>query len=171
MYGELIRIVREPLVKGAGLDALRTFCSLLQAAVAASRSSDNEKEVEDYSFVWRPGIDGSRNSYDDVRNSLVETVRDSALELSAAGDEAVKQVVDILKRHRFTVFGRIALFVLRERPVPPMIEAMLTNRADFDALGFRREYALLLRDSFQRLSDGAREQLLAWLTETPKSDL
>ena len=171
MYGELIRVVREPLVKGAGLDALRTFCSLLQAAVAASRSSDDEEEVEDYSFVWRPEIDGARNTYDDVRNSLVEMVRDSALELSAADDEAVKQVVDILKQQRLTVFGRIALFVLRERPVLPMIEATLTNRVTFVALGFRREYILLLRDFFQRLSHGAREQLLVWLTEIPKSDL
>src|SRR5262249_15112994 len=38
---------------------------------------------------------------------------------------------------------------------------------NFDALGFRREYVLLLRDFFLRLSDGAREQLLPWLTETP----
>ena len=106
--------------------------------MAASRASDDEEEVEDYSFVWRPGIDGSRNTYDDVRNSLIETVRDSALDLPAASDDAVKQVVDILMQHRFTVFGRIALFVLRERPVLPIIEAMLTNRGNFDALGFRR---------------------------------
>ena len=116
-------------------------------------------------------LTASRNTYDDVRNSLIETVRDSALDLSAASDEAVKQVVDILTQHRFTVFGRIALFVLRERPVLPIIEAMLTNRGNFDALGFRREYALLLRDFFLLLSGGAREQLLAWLTETPKTDL
>jgi hypothetical protein len=171
MYGELIRTVREPLVGASGLDALRTFCSLLEAGVAASRASDDEEEVEDYSFVWRPGIDGSRNTYDDVRNSLIETVRDSALDLSAASDEAVRQVVDILTQHRFTVFGRIALFVLRERPVLPIIEAMLTNRGNFDALGFRREYALLLRDVFLLLSAGARAQLLAWLTETPNTDL
>ena len=142
MYGDLIRTVREPLVGASGFDALRMFCSLLEAAVAASRGSDDKGEVEDYSFVWRPGIDGSRNTYDDVRNSLIETVRDSALDLSAASDEAVKQVVDILTQHRFTVFGRIALFVLRERPVLPIIEAMLTNRANFDALGFRREVRL-----------------------------
>lgn len=171
MYGELIRTVREPLVGASGLDALRTFCSLLEAAVAVSRASDDKEEVEDYSFVWRPGIDGSRNTYDDVRNSLIETVRDSALDLSAASDEAVEQVVDILAQHRFTVFGRIALFVLRERPVLPIIEAMLTNRANFDALGFRREYALLLRDFFLLLSGGARDQLLAWFTETANTDL
>ena len=171
MYGELIRTVREPLVGAQGWTPCVQFCSLLEAAVAASRASDDEEEVEDYSFVWRPGIDGSRNTYDDVRNSLIETVRDSALDFSAASDDAVKQVVDILMQHRFTVFGRIALFVLRERPVLPIIEAMLTNRGNFDALGFRREYALLLRDFFLLLSGGAREQLLAWLTETPNTDL
>ena len=117
MYGELIRTIREPLVAASGLDALRTLGSLLEAAVAASRASDDEEDVEDYSFVWRPEIEGAGNSNDDVRNSLVGTVRDSALDLSAAGDEAVEQVVDVLKRHRFTVFGRIALFVLRERAV------------------------------------------------------
>lgn len=171
MYGELLRTVREPLVGASGLDALRTFSSLLEAAVAASRASDNAEEVEDYSFVWRPGIDGSRDTYDDVRNSLIETVRDAALDLSAASDEAVKQVVDILTQRRFTVFGRIALFVLRERPVLPIIEAMLTNRGTFDALGLRREYALLLRDVFLRLSGGAQEQLVAWFTEAPNTAL
>lgn len=171
MYGELTRVVREPLVTTSGLEALRTFCSLLEAAVAASGPSDDQQEVEDYSFVWRPEIEGGGNNYDDVRSSLVEAVRDSALELSAAGDDTVKQVIDILTRHRFTVFGRIALFVLRERAVLPVIEAMLTNRGNFDALGFRREYVLLLRDFFLRFSDGARKQLLSWLIEAPKTDL
>ncbi|HEX9220327.1 MAG TPA: hypothetical protein VF858_07555 [Gemmatimonadaceae bacterium] len=166
MYGELIGTVREPLVKGAGLEALRTFCSLLEAAVAASRSAD-EVELEDYSFVWRATIDGSGNSYDDVRNSLVNAVRDSALELSATSDEAVKQVLDTLEKYGFTVFGRIALFVLRARPVVPMIEAILTDRARFDALGFRREYVMLLRDFFPRLSEGGQKQLLTWLSAAP----
>ena len=167
MYSELIGTVRDPLVKAADLDALRLFCSLLHAAVLASRPSDNGEEVEDYSFVWRPEIDGSGNSYDDVRNSLVNTVRDSALELSAASDEAVKQVFDVLEKYGFSLFGRIALFMLRAKPVLPMIEAIFTSRAKFDAFGFRREYVLLLRDFFPRLSEGTQTQLLTWLSVSP----
>ena len=140
MYGELIRTVRAPLVAASGLDALRTFCSLLETAVAASRPSDDEEELEDSLFVWGPEIEGAEQVRRRAELPCGDRARQRARPFTG-GDEAVEQVVDVLMQHRFTVFGRISLFVLRERAVLPMIQGMLANRGNFDALGFRREYS------------------------------
>jgi len=168
MYDELIKEVSRPLVDSAGLDALRTFCSLLNAAVAASRSAEDDEEVEDYSFVWRPAIaQQGQSGIDDVRHSLVNVVRDCALQLCSRVDLADVRVLETLTSHRFRIFVRIALFVLHENPSLPAIEAILADRNNFDEVGFRREYVLLLRDFFPQLSKTAREQIVSWIVNGP----
>jgi hypothetical protein len=168
MYDELIEKVSRPLVDAAGLDALRTFCSLLNAAIAASRSTEERDDVEDYSFAWRPAIDQQgQGGIDDVRHSLVNVIRDSALHLSSVGAVPNVRVLETLTSFRSHIFVRIALFLLRERPSLPAIEIILANRDNFDELGLRREYVLLLRDFFQRLSGSVQEQVISWIVGGP----
>lgn len=171
MYGEMIDLVIEPLANAAGVEALVVFSSLLAEAVVSSRGTDEDDATEDYSFIWQPTVGpGGHHRHDDIRHSLVDAVRQTALRLWAVTTNQDVRVLEILEGYRFSVFLRIVLFILREKPLLPAIEARLASRQYFDDLGFRREYALLLRDFYPSLSELAREQLIAWMLTAPTSE-
>lgn len=166
-YGELLLIVRQPLVEAAGGTALQTFSGLLEQAIEAARPIADRAEAEDYSYVWLPAIPEKGDTGDqDVRHSLVRAVRDAAFQVSATED-GFRSALATLLRSKSRVLRRIALVLLRKFSNIQAIEETLASRELFDQLAFRREYALLLRDFFLKMGADTQAQLLSWIAAGP----
>ncbi len=125
-YEAALKSCAPALVRAIGEDALQLLCDLLATAIKLSQT--NPDGAEDYSWIWRPRIDGTERS--DVRDLLVSAVRDAACELAGTSAERARKVVHLLEACSWGVFRRISLRVLAQvwRAVPDLAATKLASR-------------------------------------------
>lgn len=161
------------LIASAGVRALNLLCDLLNSAMQLSREQEEEKGGEDYSYIWRPAIEGERHrGFHEIRDLLVSAVRDAAIQIVRKDQTLLASVLDELERRPWKIFRRIGLHVLRSFPgsEPDLVRSRLMNRTLFEDRGAQREYALLLRDRFGFLSLDDQCEILGWIQQGPDLD-
>ena len=162
-YGEVLSQLEPLLTKAFGIDALQLFEDLLVRALEVSQSG-NTMSPTDYSFIWRPEIEHEGRTGHDVRDSLVNAVRNSAEALARAGSS---MVVAELEGRKWDVFRRIALHVLRvtQPPQLDLINARLSEEDSFRSPALHHEYAMLARDYFESATADTRGNILNWIEQ------
>lgn len=161
------------LVAAAGVRALTLLCDLLNAAMQLSREQEDEEGGEDYSYIWRPAIEGERHrGFHEIRDLLVSAVRDAAIQIVREDQTLLASVLDELERRPWKIFRRIGLHVLRSFPGsdPELVRSRLMNRTLFEDRGTQREYALLSRDRFGFLLVHDQREILGWIEQGPDLD-
>ncbi len=159
------------LVREAGLPALALLCDLLEKAIRLSRRRDDDREPEDYSYIWRKAIEDSpQNLGHTIKDALVSGVRDAAELLVRSGRATEVDVVTALESRPWKVFRRIALHVIRVflDQANVLAAERLTDRSLFDDVSLRHEYVLLLRQGFPRLAPEDQAKILRWIEEGPE---
>lgn len=172
-YEQILKEHYSDLVRQAVLPALQLLCDLLEKAIQLSLHHEDDQGPEDYSFIWRPAIeDHSQNRGDTIRDALVSAVRDAAELVVRSNKAIVEQVVNALEGRRWKVFRRVALHILRVFPDQgeALAAARLTDRSQFEDVGLRHEYVLLLRARFPHLTPEDQAQILRWVEEGPELD-
>lgn len=157
------------LVKAAKKEALALLCGLLDKAIVYSQLPE-ENDAEDYSYIWRGAIEHSAEDYgEDLKNILVDSVRDAAELLVREELLSLPEVVQYLESPKWPVFRRIALHVLRRFPdkASELVSARLTDRSLFDDRNLRYEFGVLLREQFNSLAPEQQQLILGWLEEGP----
>lgn len=167
-YKSVVDMLVPTLVDTNGLLALEIFSRLLSKALCLSRIRGTAR-YHDLSQNWRPNIDAASSAYrSDVRNCLVNAVRDSATQLIEAGVPA-GEVIHKLKSFKWCLFRRIAIFLLlpiAERE-PYRVQRELVSRRNFDDPCVRNEYNALLALGFPLLDDTAKTRYIAYSLAGP----
>ncbi|MEW6542563.1 MAG: hypothetical protein AB1411_03015 [Nitrospirota bacterium] len=161
------------LIAAAGVRALNLLCDLLNSAMQLSREHIDEEGGEDYSYIWRPAIEGERHrGFHEIRDLLVSAVRDAAIQIVRKDQTLLASVLDELERRPWKIFRRIGLHVSRSFPgsEPDLVRSRLMNRTLFEDRGTQREYALMLRNRFSLLSADDQTEVLGWIEQGPDLD-
>jgi hypothetical protein len=163
-YEEILREGIAPLVMAAGLPALDMLVDLLDAAL--SLSHEGHTGPEDLTFIWRPAIEDHSQNYSSglrPREALIVAVRDAAENLVADEPSFTEEVVSHLEAHRWHVFGRIILHLLRlYAPNPALADKYIADPVMFGTGAYHHEYVLLAKEAFPSLSGSDQEQILTW---------
>lgn len=168
-YKDILGKYAPELVKAAKKEALVLLCSLLDRAIVYSQLP-GENEAEDYSHIWRGAIENSAEDHgEDLKNILVDSVRDAAELLVKEELLFLPEVVQYLESLKWPVFRRIALHLLRRFPdqAPELVSTRLTDRSLFDDPNLRYEFGVLLREQFNSLTSEQQRLILDWLEEGP----
>ena len=123
-YQEFAKKLTPALAAADCPKAIKLFSDLLNKAISykllqydGDDIEDDESAWEDYSTIWRPDIaDGVRSHEEQPRQGLVSSLRDSLaimLESDLPVDEK-RKLLDEVCAKKFTVFKRIAEYVLRD---------------------------------------------------------
>jgi hypothetical protein len=172
-YEQILKKNIPPLVAMAGVSAFSFLCDLLESAVRFSQRPGDDKGSEDYSYIWRPTIEVSNpNSSYGIKDLLVSAVHGAAEQIAIQEPKQVATLVDALERRQYKVFHRIALHLLRKSANAnvPLVAERLTKRELFENVGTHREYMLLAKDCFGRLSPTEQQIILDWVSEGPDLD-
>jgi len=173
-YEQIIKNNISDLVQIAGMQAFSLICDLLEKSIRYSHHIEDDKRVEDYSYIWRPAIeDHVENLQHGIEDILVSAVRDATEQIVKANSKEITQIVQALEDRNWCVFHRIALNLLRQFPEiePDLIANRLLNRSLFGNVYLRHEYILLLRERFEALNSVQQQVILDWIKEGPNVEV
>ncbi len=172
-YDQILKNHYLKLVETKPIPAIELLCNLLEKAVKVPLTKESIEDHEDYSYIWRPAIeDHPQNTDYDIRNILVEGIRDAAETVIRSGEIPLKEVIDFLESKQWKVFRRIALHLLRifHEQAKDLIAERLTDRELFEDADVQHEYVLLLRGNFAALSEEDKRTILKWIEDGPDID-
>ena len=148
-----------PAYADLGVDVVRFLADRL---CAADDDPDNKIDLR-YSYMWRPSI--ARNRYGDGRDEILSALRDAAV--AVAGSVGVARVVEVLDGYEPALFSRVSLHLLSLFPEPVLVEQWLISPEIFFEADLDREYGVLLRQEYSRLSELARQEILKLIDAGP----
>ncbi|MCF7825622.1 MAG: hypothetical protein K9N29_03140 [Candidatus Marinimicrobia bacterium] len=144
-----------------------TFLWLGELLIRANQLSRGFEEEDDASCVWRPSIadDPENNTGFDVRDKLVDAVRDVALELCRTGDDGIELVLQTLEREeyrRWSIFRRLLLHLYEVvNDIPnDVISATIKNNDVRQSYEVSNEYWRLVRAKFGILGNDEKSEYI-----------
>lgn len=168
-YAEVLRLTVPYLAKADGNRTLSILRDLLARAV--DERTEQRDGKSDYSVIWRPAIDQSddRQAHDKIEDALVSATRDAAREIIEEDTSRLTDVIDTLIVGASSIFTRLALYLLSERPgaAREMLDRLLGDPELFDNWLVRHEYVLLMRSGFGLASSECQQLILGWIDEGP----
>jgi hypothetical protein len=183
-YREILKkyVLQLPeLVKVAGedeTDVLKMLVFLLFDAVQYSfpnEEIERRKEWEDSSDYWRYAIEDHHRNHPlyDIRELLVEAVRDVAEQIIKNDPPKMEVIVHMLEQRHWRIFHRIILHLIRKFPNVDrdLLCRKLVNQKWFIGDGFEEnyDYAMLLIEQFPQLPREEQKKILGWI-ENPRFD-
>jgi len=170
-YGEILSKNIPALIKVEKSKVFDFLCKLLDKAIRISIES--ESQDKDFSYFWRPAIeDHQQIPREDIKNILVNAVRDAAYLLIKEELASLEEVINCLESYSYPIFKRIVLYLLWKFPEKAeFIPKYLLDYKLFSDLHFKHEYTLLLRKGFHKLQDEEKKQILSWLKKGPDPEL
>lgn len=123
---------------------------------------------DDYSSIWRPAIE-QESGHRQTKGLLVSLLFAVAQTLASREAPSLKKVISLLTSRPWLVARRVALYLLAVTPgaEPALVEAQVLERGLFERFESCREYRMLLRAWFGRLSGEAQTAWLAWIEQPP----
>ncbi|MEQ9548948.1 MAG: hypothetical protein RIM23_04945 [Coleofasciculus sp. G3-WIS-01] len=150
-------------------DTLKLLCELLDNAVRLSQSHKEDDSSEDHSRSWRSAIEEHHQNLSDVRNLLVNVVRDITEKIAKNEPTKVRGLVQSLESYNWRIFQRMALHLIRQCPdvAPDLVVEHLTNHQRFSNSDLKEdyEYVLLLKERFAYLAPEEQQKILSWIAE------
>ena len=169
-YDHVLKEVLPGLIVAAPDSTLKSLCELLDRVVGIERGGEEPTSAIDLSEIWRPAVEDHEQTHGyGTADALVSAVRDVGVQIGAASAERRAFVIELLEKHRWHIFHRIAMHVLCEGGAHALDLARqrILKRDNFDSIAFRHEYARLLRTFFSQLSESDQNHILGWIDEGP----
>ncbi|MFH0984317.1 MAG: hypothetical protein V1882_02150 [Candidatus Omnitrophota bacterium] len=148
----------------AGKEAFALICGLLNVNLILSRKT----APKDYSHLWRPHI-GSSNHLYELKDHLVDAVRDSAIFLIKKDPKNFLSVIETLSSFKWDIFSRLGLYILAMFPslAPEIVRGWLLNETLFDSYDVRSDYIRLAKVGAHYLPENERQIILGWIFKGP----
>ena len=146
-------------------DLLRTA---VKYGIRANREPGDDK-TEDFSHWWRPAVeDHAQNATGDVRDTLIEALRDQLLALISVDPGALKSTWHRLLAEPYAIFHRIAIYLLTTADDPPsdLLDEAVFQHDWFDRPIAYHEYYHLMQKHFGNLPLDRRTHYLEMITRT-----
>ncbi len=163
-YQKLVKELLQVLIENKPLMVLDIIEKRLKEAI------ENETKDEasgDASIGWRYAIEDSPQNlgYDDVRNILSVVLRDTLYSLSLKEPEKAEEIIKRYLEERFSIFGRLAVHIIRESNFDDLAEALLTDINNLDRSGIHHEFFKLMQDNFSVLNSNQKKQFIEWILD------
>jgi hypothetical protein len=157
-----LKICLPSLRRTSGTDCLALLCGLLRETL----DPEERNEVEDYSYIWRRDLETANHSVKEVKDVLIDAIRDSAALLAHDPAVGFRAVREILHPGKLPILRRIDVYVATQvcDPSDPYVTELLFDPILVDRMTYRSEYARLLEAFYPRLPHGEQRRLLAFLT-------
>ena len=177
-YEQILKINIPVLVKAGGIPVFEWLCKLLSIAIRLSRrhDEDSEKQVQDYSYMWRPSIEeNEQNIKHDIKNAIVDAVRDSAEQLVLQNQNNLDLIVNIFgskKSCPWPIFRRILLHHIRVTPnvSTSIIRKCILDKSLFDDHQLDREYRLLCKEKLGVLKSNEQKTIIGWILDQEEDE-
>jgi hypothetical protein len=171
-YVRAIHKLLPDLVDAGGLRALSLFCDLLDSAISLSRRRDEDRDPEDYSYIWHPSIAADQSRDDNLKGVLVSAVRQASEELIGNG-ASVGALADLLEKRPWRVFHRISLYLLNKYADMGSedVAKRIREPERYDFPGIYREFFTLAEKAFKYLSLGDKSKMFEWIDKGPNIEL
>jgi hypothetical protein len=169
-YEEVLPQTLPKLVEALADRVLGLLCDLLEQTIVLTRGPDYPDAPRDLSELWRPAVeDHFQNHPHRLADALTIAIRDAAIRLAAESPADRAEVVQSLEQRPWDIFHRVAMHVICEAGAPALDLARprILNRARFDNVAYRHEYARLLRVFFDKLDAPEQGVILGWIDEGP----
>src|SRR3989344_6961369 len=128
---------------------------------------DNIDNYEDLSYISRPAIEDHDQNRDreNIEDALITAIRDIGLKMIQENPTIVEDLIEELESKKWTVFRRIALYLLSEYPEKSIkwLNKYLLDLTLFDSSDVKHEYARLMNKGFHLLSREQKEKILDWI--------
>jgi len=172
-YEQILKKNIPALVEAGGISVLEWLCKQLSIAIHISRryDEDSEKQAQDYSYMWRPAIEeNEQNIKHDIKNAIVDVVRDSAEQLVLHNQKNQEAIITILGNKTsltWSIFRRILLHFLRvtSNLSDDIIRNCLIDKSLFDEHQMDREYRLLCREKLGVLKNDEQKTIIGWILD------
>lgn len=129
--------------------------------------TEEQHKFEDNSYIPRGAIEDHEQNHDhsDTEDVLIDVIRDIGIEILKENPGSIKELYAGLIAKRWTVFRRIAFFLLAEVPesAPELVAQELTNEEYFDVNDIEHEYSRLMRVGFKFLNESQQKTILGWI--------
>lgn len=170
-YGEILNDNIPTLVDFAGIEAIKILLDKIDDYIDLSSNGTKRRSKDSLSFVWRPSIEASRQSYNHgVRDLLIDAVRDASERFLTKHPKKILALVKELDGRNLTICRRLALHLLRKFPKgaeKKIVEELLNKKEFGEGMKFTHEYFLLAESHSKLLNKGQREQIWTWIKNGP----
>ncbi len=169
-YSRVLKEHIPALVDAAGEIALLLLCDLLEQAIRLSRTTKEQGQDEDRSYIWRNAIEHDDDRRADVRDALVTAVRDAAESSAQSWGEGVFRLLEARRQHK--VFRRIEFHLRRMFPGVDIEGTghLIATRDVIEDPEFHHEVFHLLRERFSDLPESAQHGYLDMVTQGPDTE-
>lgn len=130
---------------------------------------EEQHKFEDNSYIPRGAIEDHEQNHDhnDTEDVLIDAIRDIGIEILKENPNSIKELYAELVAKKWTVFRRLAFFLLAEVPesAPELVAQELVNEEHFDVNDIEHEYSRLMHRGFKLLNDTQKKTILNWISE------
>jgi hypothetical protein len=167
-YQDLCKKLFPDLVDAVGIDALALAADLLRSAIESEGRAD--KPI-DHSEIWRPAIEAHHQNVGmDLKEDLIDVVRDAALHWIDDDAARLEQVVRLLGGYEWNVYLRLALYLRAEKfeldPSGGIATAL--DESSFFNEHVLHEYAALARAALPAMDEAERARWHSQLDNGPE---
>lgn len=172
-YGKLLE---GPIRALASIDAavtIQLLCAVINRTIRLSYFEET-KESYDGSTFWRPAVEThDQNWNESYKDLLVTAIRDNCENAITLDLISLSHVDTILKGYNWDILNRLRLHLYRKLPekAAEYIHGALTDYRLFSSHEFNHEYVLLLQEQFKALPEGAKQEILGWISAGPDEEL
>src|SRR5579883_1198770 len=163
-YDQILKKHVPTLAEKSPERAMRMLCRILTAGIALQQRDPNDED--DGSEAWYEDID-REEEHTEYLPALVLALRETSRKWATTGEMGVKGAYGVLNSQKYKVFKRLRMWLVRNFPVPDLLEKELVAKSTFDDWSISEDYEELLIARFGDLSGDAKKQILNWIDEGP----
>jgi hypothetical protein len=167
-YQQVVKNAVPALVEPEPRRAVSLLCDKLQRALTIEGPAGEEAPPADLSHIGRRAVeDGANNAGEDIKDSLIDAIRDATMDTARHNRELGRRLLDDLESRPYRIFHRIALYVLCELPDldPERAHARLHDRTLLTDWDVWHEFRRLMQVHFSSLPPGLQEDVLRWIEQ------
>ena len=120
----------------------------------ASHSEDSDKDwIEDYSEVWCQRLDKSDRTYQNVKETLVQTLTYACEQVYDKAPESIDALDQALRNQRWKVFKRLRQYLYASNPneqTLPWIRELILGHDDYSRQEYHYEFQLMIRKASEK---------------------
>lgn len=169
-YARALKPAAQHLVEQLGFLTLKAVADMLAKSIELSQAEKKPEDYNDYSFIWRSTIEESNAHHNDVRDILIDVVRDASVYM--AGTEKCFDIISFLEGYKWDVFRRIALHIIRvayPSDLSLVLPRVVSHEA-FEEPAIFHEYVMLLQGVFGKLPPMAQREVLSWIEQAKEHE-
>ena len=171
---EMLKIGLPKLLRQIPTEVTEILERNLLLALDIEATDATGRRREDFSYIWRPAIEDHEQNHDfgKIKEVLVSLLRDALMNLGSLNlERALRPILKRYAKSRYTIFKRLALFVMSERAdrFADLIKPFVFNKKNLDDHRIRHELFGLLKKNFPVLDSDTQQYILAWIETGPET--